>query len=205
MPASKIKNIILDLGNTLVYFDYSKFYDGIALHEEKLNARKLKKFFIDNDFDLKIGSGKLTVKQAFSILKKEFDLKIKFAEFYNLYIDIFWENTHMKSFLENTLLNSDFRLYMLSNVDASHINFIDKNFHYVKHVKKRILSYKVKTIKPEKKIYMELINKFKLKPEESIFIDDLKSNILAAKKFGFNTIQYTSHNKFIREFNKLTK
>ncbi|MEZ4690865.1 MAG: hypothetical protein R3A12_12055 [Ignavibacteria bacterium] len=67
MPSAKIKNIILDLGNTLVYFDYCYFYDGIALLEKKLNARKLKKYFTDNNFDIKIGSGKLTIKEAFKI------------------------------------------------------------------------------------------------------------------------------------------
>ena len=111
----------------------------------------------------------------------------------------------MKNFLENNLLNSGYRLYMLSNVDASHINFIDKNFTYVKNVKKRILSYKVRAVKPEKKIFKELINKYKILPEESIFIDDLKSNILAARELGFNAIQYTSHKRFLKEFNKLTK
>jgi len=50
-----------------------------------------------------------------------------------------------------------------------------------------------------------LIEKYKLKPEESIFIDDLKKNILTAKALNFNTIHYTSHKKFATEFNKLIK
>jgi len=205
LPSPKIKNIILDLGNTLVYFDYCYFYDGIALLEKKLNARKLKKYFTDNDFDIKIGSGKLTIKEAFKILKKQFNLRIGYSDFYYLYSDIFWENTGMKNFLENKLLNSNYRLYMLSNVDASHINFIDKNFPYVKNVKKRILSYEVKAVKPGNKIYKELISKYKIDPKESIFIDDLKSNILAARELGFNTIQYSTHKKFLKEFSNLTK
>ncbi len=205
MPSGKIKNIILDLGNTLVYFDYCYFYDGIAKLEKKVNARNLKKYFVDNKFDVKIGSGKLNIKQAFKILKKKFNLRIGYADFYYLYCDIFWENSAMKNFLENRLLNSRFRLYMLSNVDSSHINFIDNNFPYVKNVKKRILSYKVKCTKPDKKIYNHLLNKFKLDPGESIFIDDLKNNILAAKEIGFNSIHYTSHKRFLKEFQKLIK
>ncbi len=205
MPSGKIKNIILDLGNTLVYFDYCYFYDGVAKLEKNVNARKLKKYFTDNKFDTKIGSGKLNIKQAFKILKKKFNLRIGYTDFYYLYCDIFWENSAMKNFLENKLLDSKYRLLMLSNVDSSHINFIDNNFPYVKNVKKRILSYKVKSIKPDKKIYNHLLNKFNIKPQESIFIDDLKNNILSAKAIGFNTIHYTSHQRFLKEFNKLTK
>ena len=205
MPSGKIKNIILDLGNTLVYFDYCYFYDGVAKLEKNVNARKLKKYFTDNKFDTKIGSGKLNIKQAFKILKKKFNLRISYADFYYLYCDIFWENSAMKNFLENKLLDSKYRLFMLSNVDSSHINFVDNNFPYVKNVKKRILSYKVKCIKPARKIYNHVLNRFNIDPEESIFIDDLKNNILSAKAAGFNTIHYTSHKRFLKEFNKLTK
>ena len=205
MPSGKIKNIILDLGNTLVYFDYCYFYDGVAKLEKNVNARKLKKYFTDNKFDTKIGSGKLNIKQAFKILKKKFNLRISYADFYYLYCDIFWENSAMKNFLENKLLDSKYRLFMLSNVDSSHINFIDNNFPYVKNVKKRILSYKVKCIKPDRKIYNHVLNRFNIDPVESIFIDDLKNNILTAKAFGFNTIHYTSHKRFLKEFDKFTK
>lgn len=194
-----------------MFFDYSHFYKGIEKsednedNEDNIDETKLKNYFTENDFDLKIGSGKLNINQAYNILKKEFDLKIKYTEFFNLYRDIFRENTEMKNFLETRLLDSEYNLYMLSNVDASHINFVDKHYPYVKHVKKRILSYKVRSIKPEKKIFRELIKKFKLDPVECLFVDDLKNNILTAGEFGFNTIHYTSHKKFLKEFDKLTK
>lgn len=204
MPSSKIKNIILDLGNTLVYFDYCYFYDGVAKLEKKVNAGKLKKYFVDNKFDIKIGSGKLNIKQAFKILKKKFNLRIGYSDFYYLYCDIFFENTAMKNFLENKLMDSSYRLYMLSNVDSSHINFVNNNFPYVRNIKKRVLSYKAKSVKPDKKIFKHTIDKFRINPDESLFIDDLKNNILTAKALGFNTIHYTSHNRFLREFKKLT-
>ncbi len=205
MPNPKIKNIILDLGNTLVYFDYCYFYDGVSLLEKKLNARKLKKYFVDNKFDIKIGSGKLTIKEAFKILKKKFHLQVGYSDFYYLYCDIFWENTAMKNFLESKLMNSRLKLFMLSNIDASHINFIDHNFPYVKLIKNRVLSYKAKTVKPEKEIYRFIMEKFGINPQETIFVDDMKKNILAAKFFGFNTIHYTSHKRFSKEFARLTK
>lgn len=205
MPSGKIKNIILDLGNTLVYFDYCYFYDGVAKLEKKVNARKFKKYFVDNKFDIKIGSGKIDIKKAFKILKKKFGLKIGYSDFYYLYCDIFWENSGMKSFLENKFAESKYKLFMLSNVDSSHINFIDNNFPYVRLIKKRVLSYKAKTVKPDKKIYKHLLKKFQIVPEETVFVDDLKKNILAARTLNFNAIHYTSHKKFLREFNKLVK
>ncbi|MBV6477412.1 MAG: hypothetical protein HGGPFJEG_00151 [Ignavibacteria bacterium] len=107
----------------------------------------------------------------------------------------------MKNFLEDNA-DSKYNLYMLSNVDSSHINFIDHNFPYVKLIKKRILSYKVKSVKPGAKIFKHLIDKYKISPKESIYIDDLKANIIAGRKLNFNSIHYTSHKRFLKEFRK---
>ena len=205
MTPLKIKNIIFDLGNTLVYFNYCYFYDGVAHLEKRINANKLRKYFINTKLDTKIVSNRLDIKQLFKKMKKKFNLKIGYADFHFLYCDIFWENPHMKNFIENKLLDSKYKLFMLSNVDSSHINFIDHNFPYVKHIKKRVLSYKVRAVKPSKKIYKHILEKHRLNPHETIFIDDLKTNILAAQTHGLITIHYTSHKRFLREFNKLTK
>ncbi|MDQ3194095.1 MAG: HAD-IA family hydrolase [Bacteroidota bacterium] len=205
MPGTKIKNIVLDVGNTLVYFDYCYFFDGVARLEKRVNARKFKKYFADNKFDSKISGNRLNIKQTFKILKKKFGLRISYSDFHILYCDIFWENPHMKNFLETKILDSGYKIFILSNIDSTHINFIDHNFPYVKLIRKRILSYKVRAIKPDKKIFKHLIQKYDIKPEETVFIDDVKLNILSAKALNFCTVHYTSHKRFLKEFNKLVK
>ena len=203
MKSGKIRNIVFDLGNTLVYFDYSYFFEGVYKLDRKLKPSLLKKYFRDNRLDVRIGAGRTNIRDSFRKLKKKFNLSIGFYDFHELYCDIFWENSQMKKFLEEKLLGSHFRLYMLSNTDSSHINFINNNFPYVRHIRKRILSYKVNSVKPEKKIFRHLIDRMKIEPAESVFIDDMKPNILTADELGFRTIHYTSHNRFLREFVKL--
>jgi FMN phosphatase YigB (HAD superfamily) len=200
----RIKNIVFDLGNTLVFFDYEYFFDGVYKLERKLKPATLKKYFRDNRLDIHIGTGRTNIRDSFRKLKKKHDLSIGFDDFHTLYCDIFWENTKMKHFLEDKLLDSGLKLFMLSNVDSSHINFINNNFPYVRHIKRRVLSYKVNAVKPEKKIYRHLIDTMNLNPAESLFIDDLKPNIIAAVSLGFNTIHYSSHNKFLKEFRDIT-
>lgn len=41
-------------------------------------------------------------------------------------------------------------------------------------------------MKPDEKIYYRLIDKFKLCPEESFFVDDSERNIMASKKCGLD-------------------
>ena len=51
-------------------------------------------------------------------------------------------------------------------------------------------------------IYKLAISRFNLIPEETLFIDDKKENIEAAKKLGFLTIHLTDPEIIIHEINR---
>jgi putative hydrolase of the HAD superfamily len=42
--------------------------------------------------------------------------------------------------------------------------------------------------KPQKEFYEEMLQKTKFKPEECIFVDDAKRNLIPAKEIGFNVV-----------------
>lgn len=205
MHTGKIRNIIFDLGNTLVYFDECYFYDGIAKLEKKLRAGSLKRYIIDKKLDRKMISGKLKHKDMFRILKNRFDLKIGYSDFSYIYADIFWENTQMRKFLEKISRIKKYRLYLLSNTDAPHMNFIDNNFPFVRIIRNRILSFRIGMYKPQLRIFRYVLNKYRLKPSQTLLIDDIKENVEAAKSLGIKTIHYRKHSKFIKEFSQIIK
>jgi glucose-1-phosphatase len=200
-----IENIIFDLGNTLVYFDFCYFYDRIALHEKNLNARSLKSFIINKKYDLKITRGTIGIKDLFKILKRKFKLKIGYSDFLFFYSDIFWVNSPMKIFVEKISRIKRFNIFLLSNTDSAHINYIDKNFPFVKLLKKRVLSYKVKANKPQKKIFQLILQKYNLEPGKTLLIDDIKENVIVSETLGMKTIHYKSHKAFLKQFSKLNK
>jgi HAD superfamily hydrolase (TIGR01549 family) len=200
-----VKNIIFDLGNTLVYFDFGYFYNGIAEREKRLTGLKLKKFILENKLDHKLMTGRLAHRDFFKILKKKFELKIGFEDFIYFYSDIFWTNQNMKRFVEKISRIKKYKLFLLSNTDTRHITFIDHNFPFVKIVRNRILSYKVNMVKPQPKIFKHTLERFKLIPEETVLVDDMKDNIIAAQKLGIKTIHYNNHKKFTSEFSRLVK
>lgn len=205
MRKGPIENIIFDLGNTLVFFDFCYFYDRVALHEKNLNARSFKNFVLKKKYDLKITRGTLKVHDLFKILKRKFNLKIGYSDFLFFYSDIFWVNSPMKIFLEKISRINKFNLFLLSNTDSAHINFIDKNFPFVKLLKKRVLSYKVKMNKPEKKIFRYTLQKYNLEPSKTLLIDDVKENIIASESVGMKAIHYKNHKTFLKQFSKLNK
>jgi glucose-1-phosphatase len=201
----KVRNIIFDLGNTLVFFDHSYFVNGIAEREKHLNAAKFRKYISDNKLDIKLLTGRLNHKDFFRKLKKKFDLKISYADFIYFYSDVFWENSNMKRLLEKISRIKNYKLYLLSNTDAPHMNFIDKNFPYVRLLKIRVLSYKVHMYKPQKKIFRYMLGKYNLEPCSTLLIDDMKENIKTASSLGMNVIHYKVHKKFMSEFSRILK
>jgi putative hydrolase of the HAD superfamily len=66
-----------------------------------------------------------------------------------------------------------------------------------------IISYEVKCIKPEARIYQLLIDKYHIRPENAVFLDDLPANLEGAKPFGFHTIQVKSHAQALRDLKEL--
>lgn len=205
MRKGPIENIIFDLGNTLIYFDFCYFYDRVALHEKNLNARRLKNYVLSKKFDTKITRGTLSVKEFFKILKRRFKLKIGYSDFLFFYSDIFWVNTPMKIFLEKIARIKRFNIFLLSNTDSVHINFIDKNFPFIKLFKKRVLSYKVKLNKPQKKIFQYILQKYNLEPSKTLLIDDIKENVRVSELLGMKAIHYKNHKAFLKQFSKLNK
>jgi len=200
-----LQNIIFDLGNTLLYFDFCYFYDRIAEREKNLNPAAMKKFIHLNRFDIKLMKGNLRHKDFFRIIKKKFNLKIGYSDFIFFYSDVFWANAPMKNFLEKIERVKKFRLFLLSNTDTVHINFIDKNFPFVRLLKKRVLSYKVRSVKPQKVIFKHTLRKFRLKAQETLLIDDMKENIESAAELGINGIHYRNHKSFLKQFSALVK
>lgn len=200
----KVKNIIFDLGNTLVHFDKEYFFEELSKVENNLKIPRLKRFISENELEIFVSKSRITNKEYFLKLKKKFKLKIGYADFIYIYSDIFWENSQMKKFIEALYGGNKFKLFLMSNTDAAHFNFIKRNFPYVNLIKKKVLSYKVKMLKPGRQIFKYIIEHYNINPGETIFIDDMQDNINAAAFLGFHTIRYKKHKAFISRFKSLT-
>lgn len=66
-----------------------------------------------------------------------------------------------------------------------------------------IFSCDVKLIKPDRRIYELIAEKYNLIPSECVFIDDLERNVQAGRNFGFHGIQCVTMKQAQRDLNKL--
>ena len=84
---------------------------------------------------------------------------------------------------------------LLSNTIDIHWDYcVEKLFPYQGHnvedyFEKVFLSQRLHLSKPDARIYEEVIRQAAIVPEESLFIDDLRENCVAAENLGIHTFQ----------------
>lgn len=66
-----------------------------------------------------------------------------------------------------------------------------------------VVSYAEKLIKPEEEIYKIILDRYKLNPSETIFVDDVEANIEGANKVGIKSILFKDAKKLKEELNNL--
>jgi len=96
-------------------------------------------------------------------------------------------------------LTPHFNVFALTNWSEETFPIALKKFSFLHSFKDIIVSGKEKLIKPNPKIFQLAINRFKINPNETIFIDDNINNIISAKKMNFITHHFKNPNKLIND------
>ncbi|MBZ0202365.1 MAG: HAD family phosphatase [Ignavibacteria bacterium] len=199
-----IKNIIFDLGNVLVNVEYERFINAICTNGVSKDAYL--KFFKGGNYRL-LGyeAGEITTAEFIEKCRNGLGLKMSDDEFTGSFNDMFTEIPEMSSLVRKLDAGEKHNMYLLSNTSPLHFEYIKKKYDYVNLLDKFALSYELKSLKPDDEIYERTITLLSADPKESLFIDDLPENCMAAEKFGFKTICYDKydHTKFEHEFDKI--
>lgn len=92
-------------------------------------------------------------------------------------------------------LRDQYNVYLLSNTNSLHLEWVHRYMQRIFNVKDwertyfdgTYYSHNIGTRKPDAKIYQYVIDDALLTPENTLFMDDLEANIVAAEKLGFGT------------------
>lgn len=180
-----IKNIVFDIGNVILNFDYMKV---ISQYTDSIEE---KKFILDNiinspewlEYSL-IDTGFITKEEAIQIVQDRTN------HINDNLVRNFWNNYNNYAFVDKRVLNlierlknKGYKVYLLSNMNEYTFNKV-KASNLFNIVDGYVLSYLVHQVKPYISIYKTLINKYNLRVSECLFIDDNEKNIDTANSLG---------------------
>jgi len=197
-----IKVIVFDLGNTTVFFDHMSFCKKLAKYSS-LPAKKIYKKVYGTDLETAFVMGKISPKEFYKEICRRTKAKITYKKFKEIF-DVFTKkNDPVIKLIKK--LRKRYKLLLLSNTNILHFNDARKRFSnpLLQNFNSYILSYKIMMKKPDKNIYQHTIKIAKAKPSEIVFIDDIKKNIVGAKKLGILGIHYTSAKKLKKDLKRL--
>lgn len=186
-----IKNIIFDFGGVLVDWNPRYLYKNLFNNEEEME------FFLENvcspDWNEQQDAGR-------SVIEATKTLQLQFPEYKDMIQQFYdkWEVMVRGEIEENTQLlprlKGNYNLYGLTNWSGETFPIAYKKYPFFQNFKGIVVSGDEKLIKPDKKIYQVLIERYSLNPNECLFIDDNSRNIQSAKQLGFNCVHFFNVN-----------
>lgn len=91
-------------------------------------------------------------------------------------------------FIKKLSIEKKYKLLLLSNTNELHINWIQENISFYQDFKSCFdsfyLSHEINLRKPDSDIFRYVLEKHKLTPELTLFIDDTEENTIAAQQLG---------------------
>lgn len=193
----KITTVIFDIGNVLAEFPWREylrdFQFPLEVEEKIARTTFLGKNWAEAD------RGAKSDEEIYEDCLREIpELEKELKQVWENRAYIVKEYPYATSWIKN-LKSQGYQVYLLSNYGKTTFEEAQRSFEFLKYPDGRVISYEIQAIKPEPKIYEELIQKYHLIPEQCVFLDDLADNIKQAEVFGFHTIQFYNKEQAIKD------
>jgi epoxide hydrolase-like predicted phosphatase len=194
MKNDKIRNIIFDLGDVILNIDVpiaSKSFADLSGREQS----EILTIFKENELFRQFETG-LMDESGFRNYVREI---LNFPDLSDEAIDTAWNSLLLDLPPERVellrRLATRYRLFLLSNTSSIHITQVNKILEASTGVGQLedlfetvFLSYEMGLMKPDIRIYQQVLDKAGLKAEETLFLDDNADNIRSAAQLGIETI-----------------
>ena len=184
-----IRNIVFDMGNVVIRFDPPYFLDRAGIHDPEDRKLILNELFLSVEW-AQMDAGTLTEETAEPLILSRFPERLKETVRTLLYTWAYPRD--MIPGMETLILKlkeAGYRIYLLSNASAAQHEYWPK-FPVSRLFDGKLISCDVKIVKPCQRISQLFTEKFSLRPEECIFIDDATANVAGAIACGWQGIVF---------------
>ncbi len=186
----KIKNIIFDFGGVLMDWNPRYFFKDYFNDDEKME------YFLENiaqdAWNIEQDRGRALAEGTEIQVKKFPEWEKEIRAYYDNWTVMLKSDIPQNVDVLRKLKNTDYQLFGLTNWSAETFPYALENYDFFQIFDgKIVVSGTEKLIKPDPKIWHVLLDRYNIRADESVFIDDNAKNIEIAKSLGFETIHVT--------------
>jgi putative hydrolase of the HAD superfamily len=190
-------NIVFDLGGVVVNYS-PRDYLVDHFYNERIENQLFSAVFGSEEWQL-ADMGKLSWDEAAAIFTQrgqDMDLAFEMQTLLDEWTDMLTTRKATVA-LMRLLKNKGFGLYYLSNISLEVLRLLEvRDFWQL--FDGGLTSCQAGVIKPDLAIYRQLLDKYGLIPQETIFTDDARENTAAAFEVGITGIQFKSVKNFCK-------
>ena len=182
-------DIILDMGNVLLEWNKDKILRGVVKTEKDYMI--LDKAIFQSGLWERLDLGTLTreelVLKVVSMIGSIYQEKVQEVVWnWPFYIEIYTEVFPLLVRLKE----KGHRIFVLSNTSPVFYELLEEQLSPLNEILDGfVLSCDIKAIKPDPKMFEEILHKYDLNPENCIFLDDVKDNTKMAESLGIKAYQ----------------
>lgn len=186
---AQLKFVIFDLGGVLFHWNPKEILRILKIEDPLFpeNIPEMTVTKVWNDFD----AGMIKLKEVVAQLANTYQQK-QVERFIELSLEKLEPISAGVQLLEKVQAQGN-QTFILSNISEEFWNRLHPHHKFLHSFDGAVFSYQIQAIKPEPRIFQALLNKYHLKPEECLFIDDLPANIKAALDLGIDSILCQDH------------
>lgn len=182
-------DIILDMGNVLLEWNKDKILRGVVKTEKDYMI--LDKAIFQSGLWERLDLGTLTreelVLKVVSMIGSIYQEKVQevvwnWPSYIEIYTEVFPLLVRLKE--------KGHRIFVLSNTSPVFYELLEEQLSPLNEILDGfVLSCDIKAIKPDPKIFEEILHKYELDPANCIFLDDVKENTKMAESLGIKAYQ----------------
>jgi len=179
--------VFFDIGNVLVRFDARRLAARFAwrLRQRPLNAAEL---LLSSGWLDALERGRMTPAAFFRVLRDRAGFPDDFVLFRRLWCGHFALDRRAAAIAARVARRVP--MYLLSNTNRMHYDFLRQRYAFPRLAQGVILSHEVGLRKPERGIYLEALRLSGTAAARTLFIDDRRENVAAARAAGLEAWQY---------------
>jgi len=193
-----IRNIVFDLGGVLVDWNPRYVYKDIFV--TSLATEYFLKNICSNHWNEQQDAGR-SFSTATEVLVREFPhFESEIRAYYGRWSEMLkGEIPETVSLLQELKMLEKYRLLALTNWSDESFPVALERFEFLQLFEGILVSGTEKLIKPDPAIFELLMQRYQIKADETLFIDDNIKNIQTAKQLGFNVVHFENPNIKIDE------
>ncbi len=193
MKSSPIRAAVFDIGMVLLRFDFKRTatrLDGRC----RVPVTEIAPLFWERGLVDSYDRGLLSTAAFASEICQRIGFQGTAEELIVAWSDIFTPNEPMIRRVRRWK-GRGLPLHLLSNTCESHVDFFTSRFDFFGEFDGAVYSCREGLLKPEPGIYERLIQRHRLDPVATVFIDDRLENVEAARSIGLQACHYTDEEK----------